>query len=327
VVAVIALCAANAPANAAYRLCNHTSYILYAAIGFQAGSELFTQGWSRIPPGFCATPIVSALKSATYYIYARSSDAHAGPVHAWGGKTHLCAKDSDFSLHTSVAVTGCPDPDAYRIPFAAVEVKGQSDWTTNFTEARAFPDPSANQRAGIQRLLADNGYSVGAAEAPPGTRTDLALAAFRARMKIAPNATLADLFDALEDDAARTAQPQGFAVCNKTAEPFFAAIAIKVSGTWNSRGWWKVAANKCARVISEPLNTDRVFLLVERGNGTRLVTGTTTFCTTEVQFDVTGRADCAKRGLANEGFAQTTVLGRRGYTARVGDEGLEAPRR
>jgi uncharacterized membrane protein len=314
-------------AQAAYRLCNHTSYVLYAAIGFQAGSELFTQGWSRIPPGFCATPIVSALKSATYYVYARSADAHAGPVRAWGGKASLCAKAADFSLHTSAAVTGCPDPDAYRLPFAAVEVKGQPDWTTNFTEARKFPDPAANQRAGLQRLLADNGYAVGAPDAPASARTDAALASFRARLKIAPNATLGDLFEALEEEAARNATPQGYAVCNTTSEPVFAAVAIKVGAAWNSRGWWKVAANVCARVITEPLATDRVFLLVERGNGTRLVTGTTTFCTTEVQFDIRGRDNCEKRGLANEGFAQTLTQGRRGYAARVGEEGLEAPQR
>jgi uncharacterized membrane protein len=327
VVTLTTMAAMHMPAQAAYRLCNHTSYIIYAAIGFQAGSELFTQGWSRIPPGFCATPIVSALKSATYYVYARSADAHAGPVRAWGGKASLCAKAADFSLHTSAAVTGCPDPDAYRLPFAAVEVRGQTDWTTNFTEARTYPNPAANQRAGLQRLLADNGYAVGAADAAAGPRTDTALAAFRLRMKIAANATLADLFEALEEDAARNATPQGYAVCNTTAEPVFAAIALRAGGNWNSRGWWKVAPAVCARVVTEPLAVDRVFLLVERSNGTRLVTGSTTFCTTEVQFDITGRENCEKRGLANEGFAQTTTQGRRGFTARVGEEGLEAPAR
>jgi uncharacterized membrane protein len=316
----------QSPAHAAYRLCNHTSYILYAAVGFQAGSELFTQGWSRIPPGFCATPIVSPLKSATYYIYARSSDAHAGAVRAWGGRVSLCAKASDFSLHTSAAITGCSDPDATRLPFAAVEVKGQTDWTTNFTEARTFADPSANQRAGIQRLLADNGYAVGAPEAAPGPRTDVALASFRARLKIAPNASLADLFEALEDDAALTATPQGYAICNRTTEPFFAAIAMKQGATFVSRGWWKVAPNVCARAVTEPLATDRVYLLVERPNGQKLVTGTTTFCTADVQFEVSGRENCQRRGLVTAGFVATVVQGRRGFAARVGEEGLEGPR-
>ena len=161
---------AGARTHAGYRLCNHTSYVIYSAIGFQAGSEMFTQGWSRIPPGFCATPITDALKSATYYIYARSADAHAGAVHAWGGKVNLCAKAADFSLHTSIAIPGCSDPDGYRLPFAAVEVRGHADWTTNFTEARVFANPAATQRAGIQRLLADNGYGVGAADASAGRK-------------------------------------------------------------------------------------------------------------------------------------------------------------
>lgn len=324
-VVLAAVATTATPANAAYRLCNHTSYVIYAAIGFQAGTELFTQGWSRIPPGFCATPIVSPLKTATYYIYARSSDAHSGPVHAWGGRANLCAKASEFSLHTSIASPGCSDPDAYRLPFAAVEVKGRADWVTNFTEARTFADPAANQRAGIQRLLADNGYAVGAPDALPGPRTDTALLAFRTRMKIAPNATLADLFDALEDDAQLNATPQGYAICNKTAEAVYAAIAMRSGAAWTSRGWWKVAAGVCARVISEPLAADRVYLLVERTKGQRIVTGQTTFCITDVQFEVTGRENCVKRGLANAGFVATVTQGRRGYAARVGEEGLEPP--
>lgn len=325
VIAAFAMFAFASPAQAAYRLCNHTSYIIYAAIGFQAGTEMFTQGWSRIPPGFCATPIVSALKTATYYIYARSSDSHAGPLRAWGGKLNLCAKATDFSLHTSVAVANCTDPDAYRVPFAAVEVRGHADWTTNFSEGRTFASPEATQKAGIQRLLADNGYSVGAADAASSARTETALAAFRLRMKIAPNATLSDLFEALEDDARRNATPEGYAVCNDTGETIFAAVALRNGGNWSSRGWWKVAANNCARVISQPLATDRVYLLVERANGSRIVTGNTSFCITDVEFEVTGRTQCQKRGLNNGMFAQTVVQGRRGYSARVGAEGLEAP--
>lgn len=320
-----ALAAFASPAQAAYRLCNHTSYVIYASIGFQAGAEMFTQGWSRIPPGFCATPIVSALKAGTYYVYARSSDAHSGPVHAWGGRANLCAKAADFSLHTSVAIPGCSDPDASRLPYAAVEVRGRTDWTTNFSEARVFASPEATQKAGIQRLLADNGYSVGAADAPPGPKTDLALAAFRQRMKIAPNATLSDLFEALEDDARQSAVPEGYAVCNDTGEAIFAAIAMRNGPGWASRGWWKVGANACARVIATPLNLDRVFLMVERANGSRIVTGNTSFCITDVEFDVTGREQCAKRGLTNGMFATTVTQGRRGYSAHVGAEGLESP--
>jgi len=324
VVLLGAMAFSAAPAHAAYRLCNHTSYILYSAIAFQAGSEMFSQGWSRIPPGFCATPITDTLKSATYYIYARSSDAHSGPVRAWGGKVNVCAKAGDFSLHTSIAIPGCSDPDGYRLPFAAVEVRGHTDWTTNFTEARVFANPAETQRAGIQRLLADNGYGVGAPDGTPGPKTDTALAAFRTRLKLAPNASLADLFDALEDDAAQTATPEGYAVCNDTTGPVFAAVGLKDGANWASRGWWKIAANICARVIAQPLATDRIYLLVERANGSRLVWGTNNFCTTDVEFDVSGRENCTKRGLMDGGFAATVTQGRRGYAAHVGEEGLES---
>jgi uncharacterized membrane protein len=87
-----------------------------------------------------------------------------------------------------------------------------------------------------------------------------------------------------------------------------------------------VTPNGCVRAVAEPLNTDRIYLLVERANGTKLVTGTTTFCTADVQFEVSGRENCQRRGLVTAGFAATTVQGRRGFAARVGEEGLEAPR-
>jgi uncharacterized membrane protein len=176
----------------------------------------------------------------------------------------------------------------------------------------------------MQRLLADNGYQVGTADTPASARTETALAAFRLRMKIAPNATLADLFEALEDGARRTATPEGYAVCNDTGETVIAAVAMRNGANWNSRGWWKIVANGCARVIATPLNTDRIYLLVERTNGTRIVTGNTSFCVTDVEFDVTGRTQCQKRGLTNGMFAQTIVQGRRGYSARIGAAGLEA---
>jgi uncharacterized membrane protein len=52
-------------------------------------------------------------------------------------------------------------------------------------------------------------------------------------------------------------------VCNTTPAPFWAAIAQKNGKDWVSRGWWKVPPANCATAITEPLNTDRIYVLAD----------------------------------------------------------------
>ena len=80
------------PAEAALKLCNRTSYILYAATSSVAGNGSSTQGWTRIAPGDCQIARPEKLSSQSYLVYARSALAHSGPERAWGGTHSNCLK-------------------------------------------------------------------------------------------------------------------------------------------------------------------------------------------------------------------------------------------
>jgi hypothetical protein len=87
-----------------------------------------------------------------------SAQAHSGPSRAWGGQFRLCAKDTDFSLQIPNGAPSCGSDDAFTMPFAAVSPRGQTSWTTTFTESPVINSFYAAQKAGMARLLGDIGY-------------------------------------------------------------------------------------------------------------------------------------------------------------------------
>ena len=117
--------------------------------------------------------------------------------------------------------------------------------------AHADDTLAGEEKAAVKRLLRDIGYRIGAIDAAPDKATDGALADFRKRLKLAPAATVADLFDALETEALKSATPAGYAICNDTAKSVAAAIGEKMRTDWISHGWWKIAAGSCAKVVDD----------------------------------------------------------------------------
>jgi uncharacterized membrane protein len=99
---VFCLLSSRRPAQAALQVCNRTSYVLYAATGWTTDTDNITQGWTRVVPGGCATPVKQMLTAKAYYLYARSSQAYSGVARAWGGNTQLCVKDPNFALKTPI---------------------------------------------------------------------------------------------------------------------------------------------------------------------------------------------------------------------------------
>jgi uncharacterized membrane protein len=313
-------CLATAsPARAGLKLCNKTSYILYAATGMSAADGVSTKGWTRVVPGACALAMPGNLGTAPAYIFARTSQAYSGPAHTWGGNTKLCVANDDFSLDVPLTATRCPADESFDAPFSQVASNGAAAWTTTFTQTPALASLDAARQAGLARLLADNGYKA----AKPGSKEMTAeLDKFRARMRMSGTADSSALFDALETEALKTAAPAGYSVCNDTDQAVWAALGEHAGKTWRSRGWWKVTPGTCARAITTPLTSEKVYLLVE-GKGTNLiVTGKEKFCVTSIIFDVERRGNCKDRGLVERGFATTNTAGRAGFTAHVSEKGL-----
>ena len=102
-------------------------------------------------------------------------------------------------------------------------------------------------------------------------------------------------------------------ICVATAE--IANVTI-------SRGWWRVAAGACARLITTPLKESSVWLLVDRPGGPTLVSGSDQFCVVAQEFEIEGRSQCTKHGYLQAGFARTPTNGLPGRIVHVGAKGL-----
>lgn len=315
-------CAYAQSASAALKLCNRTSYVLYAAVGSAQGMQALTQGWYRMIPGTCQPVIKEPLAAKGYYVYARSSLAHSGTSRAWGGTQSLCVKDATFSLRTSLASARCPEDDTFALPFADMDTHREKSWTMTFDDNPALKSLKDAENAGLKRLLRDEGAKIGTIDAKPNKAAEAAMATFRKRLNMNPKASTSDLFDALETEALKTTAPAGYAVCNDTPKAIWVALGLKSKDKWTSRGWWKIGAGGCAKAITEPLATDKIFLLAQTPGGIPIVYGPDKFCTTTVEFDIQGRENCKKRGLVEAGFAQTHVKGLQGFTAHVSENGL-----
>lgn len=312
-----------APASADFRVCNHTSYIVEAAVGYEAGTQMLTRGWTRVLPGDCSVALEGPLAAPEYFLYSRTSRAHSGPGYNWGGQIRLCAKESNFAIDVPVGATRCGSDDAFLMPFASVATGHKASWTATLTGTLHFANPAAARAAGIARLLGDVGYKVGQ-ESGARAIAD-ALAQFRARMRLPTNATDTDIFDALQTEALKTAAPAGYMICNDGQAELWAAIALKSPRISVSRGWWDVPAGACAKVLTEPLAFDAVYLHATRKGNPKLVSGTQNFCVADVAFEIYGNTRCTGRGLSEQGFATTSTKGVAGFAAHIGSNGLLPP--
>jgi uncharacterized membrane protein len=304
------------PAKGALIVCNQTSYVIDTAIGYQERLDAVTRGWARIVPGKCANIYPLPLNGPAYYLYAKSSQMHSGPGRAWGGNVRLCARDGNFTLHQPLVMETCPE-DAFIVPFSRVDPKGKHDWSTVLTESPQLSSFELARQAGIVRLLIDAGYKITDTKSAEG-----ALAAFRARMHLSAKAGNADLFSALETAAMKAAVPSGYSICNDSSGEIYAAIGFQEGRDWTSQGWWKVEAGACARVITQALHYDKVYLFVEGAKNPRLVSGPEKFCVADVEYETSQRQNCRSTGKTEEGFAVTITKGLTGYAAHVGDKGL-----
>jgi len=320
--AALVVAFATPAAHASLKLCNRTSYVLYAATVSASASDALVQGWTRIVPGECSIGLKGDLAAPAYYLYARGSPAHSGPPRAWGGGSEFCVKDTDFSLRQPLLSTICPSPDMFKLSFAALTTHHMRSWTATFRETPDYDSMQSAGRAGLKRLLADTGAKLGGSAWDKVA--DAALLAFRKRMRLSDKASMDDLFDALETEAMKSAAPAGYSICNDTDKPVWAALAQRKGAVFVSRGWWTVAPGGCARTITESVAQQKIYLRVEKAKGVALVSGPENFCVTNIEFEIQGRERCAARGLTDAGFAVTNEKGAPGFAAHVSADGLAA---
>ena len=188
-----------------------------------------------------------------------------------------------------------------------------------------MPSLIAAQLAGVKRQLADNGYRIGAIDARTDKLTGAALAAFRQRMHFSPEAGNADLFNALEVQAMKTAAPAGYTVCNDTRALLLVALAQVSGGKTAQHGWWKIARRRLRQGDHHAARRRRglaaraedqaapSWQAAPRNSASRESSSTSR------TVAAAPRAASAEAGFA----ADRSRAARAGYIARIGEHGLK----
>ena len=157
-------------ADAKYSLCNKTSYVLSAAVGYVDGDRLATRGWWRLRPGQCKVVLTEQTNPGRYFVYAEAIPGHIGDLRTWSGDTALCVENSGFFNLRNQEV--CRDDPLRQRKFFDVDVteKAGGNWQTDFAEADNYTVYSA-EVAGVQRLLSDIGKFKGRIDGAMGRET------------------------------------------------------------------------------------------------------------------------------------------------------------
>ncbi len=335
---VLALLGPLATASAQWRLCNESSYMVRAAIGYEDSGQVITQGWTRVRPGGCSTLRQQSLRPGRHYLYARTSQAHQGGVKEWSKDVELCVDDFGDTFELSNGVQ-CEAVGYTTRLFTPITVESAS-WRTRLLEPHA-PTP-AQQRitadnariAGLQRLLADAGhYEHERIDGITGRRTDRAISAFLSTIGRTRAPSDEELMDLLENAALAKAQERGLWVCNyasenvETGEDVWTAYAARRESGWESRGWWRLAPTECVQIADDPDPETEYYLFAELASGDSvrpLAAEGESFCLMRTTFAIEGRNDCESRGydegdfvaIATEGPSAVIELSQEDFSSR-----------
>jgi len=132
---------------------------------------------------------------------------------------------------------------------------------------------------------------------------------------MATSLTVEEQLDVLETAARDTVKSIGLTLCNKSDGVVWAAIGHTRKGNWESRGWWKIAAEDCKQVFTDSLMaTDISFYVTQEGGlsetGEKLPDRTmrsgaakpSQFCISDSKFAVMGRENCTDNGYKAANF-------------------------
>jgi len=199
-------------------------------------------------------------------------------------------------------------------PTAAVQETGAATRNSALIQPAAFRS-KARQRArqaGVQRLLKDADVYTGRIDGDIGKRTRAAIRQFLKEQELSEKTNDADLIDILEQAAIARARNVGMTLCNRTDNRIWAAIGRRRTEGWESRGWWIIEGQGCARVIDEPLLQTQHYVYAEMdnrdGEGYRtLADATDRFCVSRSRFAITGRESCEASAYRSVNFFGSPV--------------------
>ena len=252
-------------AHASLKLCNRTSYVLYAATASATASDALVQGWTRIVPGECSVALKGDL-AARPIISMRAPRRPIPARRAPGaGISDFCVKDTDFSLRQPLLSSYCPAPDMFKLPFAASPPITCDRGRRRSDETPDYDSMQSAERAGVETAAGRHRRTRSAVTAHARTKHRTRRSPPSANACVCrTRPSTDDLFDALETEAMKTAAPIGYTVCNDTDKPVWAALGQKKGAVFVSRGWWTVAPGGCARTITDAAGNRKIYLRREK---------------------------------------------------------------
>ncbi|MEA1943577.1 MAG: DUF1036 domain-containing protein [Pseudomonadota bacterium] len=290
-----------APHADAAEICNETSFVADVAAAWAVEGGVAIQGWTRVRPGECediAQDFDLETSEQPLFYYAKSTMAYLGGVREWRGTVPLCVDETDFEVvaNTRCAALGLASRDFF------IRERAERDRTV-LVEPADYGRRA--QVAGIQRLLQSAGYPVTGVDGYDGRSTRRAVSRFLADAGLDSQPEDPALIDALEARALERNASSGLIVCNEADGDIATAIGHRVGEIWQSRGWWRIHAGECARLLAARLETDNAFVYAERvsSQGRRPMTGgTDSFCLAPARFVAEERGECAERGYGTANF-------------------------
>ena len=296
---------ARAQTENGWSVCNQTSMIVEVSTGRPSGSNVIVEGWSRIRAGECRVLLAAPLNTGPHFIYARSSRAHRSGVREWTGDYEFCVDaQGSFSVESP---PNCVAMGLEARQFQPVLIESNRRWKTTLRETEKWTEKTSAP-AGLQRLLNDAGVSKTKIDGYIGRRTRQAIREFLSSKDLSTDLDDDQIVDYLEQVAIERARNLGFTICNRTDEATWTAIARRRGEGWESRGWWRIEAGACERVIDEELLAARHYVLaeIESDAGRKRLSGATEeFCITRSKFAILGRDECGKKFFDQEKFVET----------------------
>ena len=298
--------------RAEYHACNETSYMLEVAVATLSDLGPISQGWVVIAPGNCDRILRAKLhRGLELFAYARSTDVYGVEGISFAGETPFCIREEEFLIE---GVGLCRLRHYQHARFARIAFSAES-WVTYFSEDRNYGLKKA-AIAGAQRLLGRLGYSVGGVDGVAGSRTRLALDAFRKEHHV-PNDT-AEIFEALSDEAASLRGEVGLEVCNRSVYRIWAAVGIEDDAEQvETRGWLPADPEKCVSILEEPLDSSAYYLFAEAvdENGFPIESAETDvvwggehiLCVSAIRFTIDEQGECDARNFDQRGFYRLQV--------------------
>jgi len=114
-------------AFADFRICNDTSSLVGAALGYRQDGKWISEGWFQVPAESCTALIEGDLNSRFYYIYAEDADRGG----QWRGDVFLCTNDREFKIE---GVQDCFTRGHVKTGFFEIDTGNRESWMVRLTE-------------------------------------------------------------------------------------------------------------------------------------------------------------------------------------------------